>query len=271
MAQPLGTVTSLHRFPVKSMRGERLTRAWLGPAGVAGDREWALLDEQRRWASAKADRKRWLLVDGMLDLRARTAAELGPTTVADHRPPRDGTPPPAGPSDPSVVVVTLPDGREATAGTAEADALLSDHLGRPLRFDRGDQGERWGRHHDAAPVHLVTTSTLDALPGPDGSPLDPMRLRPNLVVAPAPGGPDFAEDGWIGRHLRVGDALLRVTERTERCVMTTRAQGDELPHAPTVLRRIGQANQACAGVYLAVVEPGAVAVGDPLLAVAETA
>lgn len=263
MAQSLGTVTSLHRFPVKSMRGERLTRAWLGPAGVAGDREWALLDDERHWASAKTNRSRWRLVDGMLDLRARTAAEVGPTVVEGPRPAAT-TAASDEPGAPAVVVVTLPDGREVTAGTPEADAVLSAHLGRELRFDHGDDGHRWGRHHDAAPLHLVTTSTLDALPGPDGSPLDPMRLRPNLVVAPAAGG-DFAEDAWVGRLLRVGDSLLRVTERTERCVMTTRAQADELPHAPTVLKRIGRANEACAGVYLAVVEPGAAAVGDPLV------
>jgi uncharacterized protein YcbX len=240
MDPALGTVRSLHRFPVKSMRGEPLPRAALDEAGLEGDRAWALLDRLRNWASAKTNRGRWRLVDGMLDLRAETAGD-------------------------GAVVVTLPDGRTAVAGTADADALLSEHLGRELRFDRGDRGYRWGRHHDAAPLHLVTSSTLAALADDDGAPLDPLRLRANVVLQTPAGAPDFAEDGWVGRRLRLGGALLQVAEATGRCVMTTRAQGDEIPAGPTVLKRIGARNGANAGVYLAVVRPGEVAVGDALV------
>lgn len=260
MSAVLGTVESVLRFPVKSMRGERLAAADVGPAGVDGDREWALLDDEGHWASAKADRARWRLVDGMLDLRATT----------DHRVP-------AGP-----VLVTLPDGRSARPGTPEADEVLSAHLGRALRFDRGDGGRRWGRHHDASPLHLVTTASLAALAaragaagaqveartGPETAALDPLRLRPNLVVRTPKGVDGFAEDGWTGTTLRIGDATLQVTAPTERCVMTTRAQGDEVPPDDTVLRRIGTRNRAVAGIYLEVLEAGRVAVGDDVVLVA---
>ncbi|MGE4426865.1 MAG: MOSC domain-containing protein [Solirubrobacteraceae bacterium] len=239
MAGTLGTVVEIHRHPVKSMRGERLDRVTLDGAGVAGDREWALLDRMRQWASAKTNRGRWRLVDGMLDLVARTDA--------------DGT-----------VTVTLPDGRIATPGDPDADELLSEHLGRDLRFDRGDRGYRWGRHHDAAPLHLVTSAALTAFAGPDGVPLDPRRLRPNLVVRTTDGAEGFVEDGWIGRDLVIGSARMRVTERTIRCVMTTRAQGDDVAADTSVLPRIGERNGAAAGVYLAVLVPGEVAVGDPV-------
>ncbi|MGX6448625.1 MOSC domain-containing protein [Patulibacter sp. S7RM1-6] len=239
MPEPLGRVAALHRYPVKSMRGETLTTAELDGAGLDGDRAWALLDRMRNWASAKTNRGRWRLVDGMLDLRA--------TTDGDD------------------VVVTLPDGTSVRAGEPAADEVLSAHLGRALRFDRGDRGYRWGRHHDGAPLHLVTTATLAALAGDDGTPLDPERLRPNVLLETPDGASDFVEDAWTGRALRLGGAVLRVTERTERCVMTTRGQGDELPEERTVLKRIGRRNAACAGVYLAVVAPGRVRVGDELV------
>ena len=239
MPEPLGRVAALHRYPVKSMRGELLTTAELDGAGLDGDRAWALLDRLRNWASAKTNRERWRLVDGMLDLRA--------TTDGDR------------------VIVTLPDGTTAVAGDPAADELLSAHLGRELRFDRGDRGYRWGRHHDAAPLHLVTGSTLLALADDDGTPLDPLRLRPNVVIDTPDDAPAFAEDGWAGRAFSLGGTVLRVTERTERCVMTTRAQGDEVSEGRTVLKRIGQRNEACAGIYLAVVTPGRVSVGDELV------
>jgi uncharacterized protein YcbX len=269
----LGTVACLHRFPVKSMRGERLRTAELGPSGLDGDREWALLDEQGNWVSAKANKQRWRLYDGMLDLRATTvgapAADAGTgAAVAEVASPTaaDGEP---------VVRVTLPDGRVVLAGTDDADAVLSAHLGRTLRFDRGDGGRRWGRHHDAAPLHLVTTATLAALRSDEhGAPgereaMDALRLRPNLVVRTAGDATGFAEDAWVGSTLRVGGAVLRVTASTGRCVMTTRAQADELPRDTTVLKRIGARNRADAGVYLEVLTPGRVTVGDEVVVVEE--
>lgn len=259
MSEIVGTVETLLRFPVKSMRGERLDVARLGAAGVDGDREWALLDDEDHWVSAKTNRGRWRLYDGMLDLCARTA---------DAAPGSDG---------PAAVVVTLPDGRTATLGDPAADALLSAHLGGEIHFDRGDGGRRWGRHHDGSPLHLVTTATLEALSADGtGAPdedraLDPLRLRPNLVVRTPSGVTGFAEADWLGATLRVGGALLRATEPTERCVMTTRAQGDEVPPDGTVLKRIGRRNRAVAGIYLDVLEAGTIAVGDEVVLVARGA
>ena len=37
-------VAELWRYPVKSLQGERLTSADVGPEGLAGDRQWALFD-----------------------------------------------------------------------------------------------------------------------------------------------------------------------------------------------------------------------------------
>jgi uncharacterized protein YcbX len=248
MSAVLGTVASILRFPVKSMRGEALREGRLGPAGLDGDREWALLDAEDHWVSAKADKGRWRLYAGMLDLAAST--------------------------DDDGVVVLLPDGREVRPGAPGADAVLSAHLGsRALRFDRGDDGRRWGRHHDAAPLHLVTTAALAAFAADeDGAPgerdaLDPRRLRPNLVIETPDGVEGYPEEDWIGGTFRLGGALLRATETTGRCVMTTRAQGDELPRDTTVLKRIGRRNGADAGIYLAVLRAGPVAVGDELVAV----
>jgi uncharacterized protein YcbX len=37
-------VLELWRYPVKSLQGERLASAEIGPEGIAGDRQWALFD-----------------------------------------------------------------------------------------------------------------------------------------------------------------------------------------------------------------------------------
>ena len=54
----IGHVAAIHRYPVKSMQGETLDRATVGPMGIDGDRRFAVIDaETGRVASAKNPRK----------------------------------------------------------------------------------------------------------------------------------------------------------------------------------------------------------------------
>lgn len=179
-------VVAVHRYPVKSLRGESLDRADVEARGVVGDRAWALREPDGKLGSGKSTR-RFRRMDGLLEL---CAAYDGPVA--------------AGP------VVTLPDGRSRRGPHADLDAALTAHVGRPVVLAR----EADVAHHDEGPLHLVTTATLDRL-GADG-PL----LRANLVVD-APGLEPFAEDAWTGQRLRVagGGPVLAVREPMARCVM----------------------------------------------------
>src|SRR5213592_3546105 len=52
--EPVGTVATLWRFPVKSMRGEQLDAVELTEGGIVGDRAYAIRDrETGKVASAK--------------------------------------------------------------------------------------------------------------------------------------------------------------------------------------------------------------------------
>lgn len=125
-------------------------------------------------------------------------------------------------------VITLPPG----AGS------LSEWLGAEVRLHEGE-----GAHFDSRPLHLVTTASLR-----HG---DVRRFRPNLVVE------GEGEQGWLGRTLRVGAALLRVVKPTMRCVMITHAQPG-LPRDPSLLKAVGGA----LGVYAEVLEPARVKAGQ---------
>src|SRR5688572_10411522 len=46
--RPIGTVASLHRWPVKSVGGEPVPSFVVGPSGVAGDRAHALFVPSKR-------------------------------------------------------------------------------------------------------------------------------------------------------------------------------------------------------------------------------
>lgn len=215
----------LWRYPVKSLRGEALGEIQLDARGVLGDRIWALRDGEGKLASGKNTR-RFRKVMGLMQHSARY----------------DGGAP----------VVTLAGGGDVPAGDDVARRLAGD-------------GWRLAReadvpHHDAAALHLVTSATLARLTEAAGHLVEVDRLRPNILVD-AGAAEGFVEDAWLGRELLIGDARLRVLDRTERCVMPNHAQAGIEPRR-RLLKTIGRVNEACAGIYLEVLEPGPIRIGD---------
>lgn len=223
-------VAGLWRYPVKSLRGQRADALALDARGVIGDRLWALVDADGMQASGKPSR-RFRRVRGLMHHAARY--------------------------DGDVPVLELADGREVRGDGPEVADAVAELAGPGWRLAR----EHGTPHHDAAGVHVVTTATLRALEAVAGGPVEVERLRPNVLLDLD--GEAFAEDGWVGATLRLGEARLRLVERTERCVMTTHAQTG-LPHRPAVLTALGRHNDACAGIYAEVLTPGAtIRRGDP--------
>jgi uncharacterized protein YcbX len=225
-----GTVLELWRYPVKSLLGERLDEAQMESRGLVGDRLYAVTDGQGKLGSGKSS-NRFRRLDGLFELGSR------------------GVEPP---------VVTLPDGRELAAGDPELDAFLSERYGDRLSVAR----ETSVMHHDASPLHLLTTSSLrwlaERIPS---SMIDRRRFRPNILLETA--GSDLVEDGWVGSRFALGSAVVVVTGRADRCVMTTNPQ-EELPKDPAVLRAVTELNGECLGVFADVEQPGTVHLGDTL-------
>ncbi|SCL28906.1 MOSC domain-containing protein [Micromonospora inyonensis] len=266
-------VEAIRRYPVKSMLGEELPRVDVTPAGVEGDRRLALLDRTTgRVVSAKHPR-RWRAV---LTLRA-TGGPPGPVRISlpDGRDVGDDV-------DavltellgaPVSLTATVPPG--ATLDRARPDEVLAAGVTAPVTVDEtplGDGGDA-KTFVDFAPLHLVTTATLDRITEAAGTgrPVDALRYRPNLVLRTSD-VPGFAENGWVGRELRVGPELvLRVVAPTPRCAVPTLAHGD-LPAEPDALRVPARLNRVapvphlgplpCVGAYAQVVRPGPVEVGD---------
>lgn len=281
-----GTVTSLLRFPVKSMLGEELPEATLDPRGVVGDRRYALIDVETGKVVSVKRPKRWLRI---FELRATTGAGEGTVAVAfpdgdrfdiddDRLPDRLSSflgrpvtvadvPPPEATFDESWVP-ELKEGAEPYFG-----APSRDEHDEPDLIDAGGFMGPNGNFFNFGAVHLVTTGTTRRLAHlAPTSRFDPHRFRPNLVVETDEDG--FVETAWQGRRLRIGEVVLAVSFTVPRCVMTTLPQG-ELPGDAGVLRAITEHNRVdcfgtgtaypCVGVYADVVEGGVIRAGDPVI------
>jgi MOSC domain-containing protein len=231
----VGTVVELWRYPVKSLLGESLDDVEVELRGVRGDRLYAVTDRQGKLGSGKSSR-RFRRLPGLFELRARL--EDGKT------------------------IVTLPDGLELTTDDARLAEFLEIRYGDTLRVLE----ESNVSHHDAAPLHVLTTASLCWLQSklPESA-IDRRRFRPNILLD-VPGS-DRVEEEWIGRRFTLGTAVIRIFHRAERCVMTTNPQ-DELPKDPAVLRAVTKLNDACLGVFATVEVPGTISRGDTLTAAA---
>lgn len=221
---PVGTLNELWRYPIKSFGGERLDELELEPRGVVGDRLWALVDENGKLASGKTTR-RFRKVSGLL---MHSAAYEQDTPV-----------------------IELSDGR----AVGPDDVVAEELVGPGWTFRQ----EAEVPHHDAAPIHLVTTRTLARLESLVGEPFPTERVRPNMVIE-MPGEAGFVEDEWVGQILEMGEVVVRVVDRTERCVMVNHARPG-IERRDHILKTIGRANQACAGVYAKVVAGGRIELG----------
>ncbi|MEV4143953.1 MOSC N-terminal beta barrel domain-containing protein [Amycolatopsis sp. NPDC049691] len=225
----MGVVAALWRYPVKSMAGERLTEAAVGERGLDGDRLYAVRDADGKLGSGK-DSRRFRRMPGLHAFAARY--------------------------DGDVPVVTFPDGRvlrgsEITTEIAEVLGLPGVELAKEADVP----------HHDEAPLHLVTTSSLAWLAErAPGVALDERRFRANVLLDTGP-APELAEDAWVGERIRIGEVELEVLRKAVRCVMVG-LPADGLPAAPGLLKTISDANDLTFGVQTRVVHGGTLHLGD---------
>ena len=242
-------IAEIWRYPVKSMLGEQIDHASVGPSGIQGDRRWAAVDAE---SGVSLSAKRY---PDLLRCRAWTS---------------DGD-----------VMVQLPDSRKLPISSDDVALGLSELLGRkvtarsaetietiqhefPTAVTEGE-GEpflyepKTEAFVDCAPLQLLTTGTLTKLQRllPD-SLVHRARFRPNFLVETDEIG--FIENNWVSIDITLGSLRCQVYDDTRRCIMVALAQRD-LPRDTDVIRTILKNNDGKAGVALKTLDAGTVRYG----------
>jgi len=240
--------------PVKSLGLVHPAEVYLDTPGVADNRAFYLVDENGR------------LFDGSrFGPLVRIRASFDPETNVLGLTFPDGEVAEATAVPDGETVVTSfwgrpVAGREVRGPWTEAISRFAD---RPLRMMRPD---RPGDASDSWPASLVSTGSLAELArhaGVDGS-VDARRFRMLIEVDGC--GP-HEEDTWIGRAVRVGDAVIHVREPDSRCVVTTRDPKTGVRDLDTLgvisgYRGRRNGKKIDFGVYADVERPGTIRVGD---------
>jgi uncharacterized protein YcbX len=129
-------------------------------------------------------------------------------------------------------------------------ARVRQAVGEKARLARFDGAERF----DVLPLLVATDGAIAALG------MDRRRFRPNILVS---GATADAEQSWPGKRLRIGKAIVAVASLRQRCVMTTYDPDTQVQDV-SVLRRIVRERGGRLALDCSVIEPGRVALGDPV-------
>lgn len=235
MFREIGYVEAIFRYPVKSMRGERLEVATSDWHGLEGDRRLALRRMDDRGGFP------WLTASKLPDLLLFTPQQ------------EDGA------SSDVPTHVRTPLGHLMPIFGEELAMEVERRCGVPVQMMHFKHGM-----FDEASISVIASETVKEIGRLAHMQLDVRRFRPNIVVRllrPAP----FQEDQWLGSVLSFGEfetgLAVAVTTRDLRCGMVN-LDPDSANASPEVMKAIVRANQNYAGIYGTVTRIGTVAVGQ---------
>jgi uncharacterized protein YcbX len=238
MVKEIGHVEAIFRYPVKSMRGQRLEVANMGWHGIDGDRRLAF----RR-------------VDDRSGFPWLTASKLPELILFSPQHRKDSA------EEDVPMYIRTPDGGEMAVFGDELAAEVGRRYGAPVQMMQLKQGI-----FDEACISVITSDTVREIGRLAERSLDIRRFRPNVAVRllrPVP----FQEDEWLGSVLLFGEKddapAITVTMRDVRCSMVN-LDPDSAAAAPEVLKTIVRANQNNAGIYGAVTRVGRLSVGQSI-------
>jgi hypothetical protein len=251
-----GRVAWISISPVKGLALRQVENCELTEAGVTGDRQFFLVDEDARLVNSKGLGALQQIVprhddeQGLLEL-----AFPDGTTVAEQVR-TDGA------LDAQFWGATVPV-RVVDGPWSEA---ISDFAGKSLRLVQSP-GPAPDRLRGGAATLLGTGSlrAMSRLLGVDE--VDGRRFRMNFGVD---GLDEHEEDGWLGRRVRLGEAVVVPEGNVGRCAVTTQNPETGEPDLDTLKalaayrRGVDATEPLPFGVHAAVAEAGPVRIGDPV-------
>jgi uncharacterized protein YcbX len=254
-------VAWLYVAPVKGLSVEAREHIELGRSGVEEDRLFCLINEDghmlngKRLAPVTTIGAHFDPATDRLELRMPGGASVTGTARAGES-----------------IAVTMYGGHVASGHVVEGpwDAALSEQLARPIRLVRfdgpGSGHDRAGARAGATLLSLASLERLADEAGVDG-PVDPRRFRMLIGVD---GATAHEEDGWIGKRVRVGEAVIVPGGNVGRCKVTTMDPDTGITDLDTldVLARyrgdVQSSERLAFGVWARIERAGRVALGDEI-------
>jgi MOSC domain-containing protein len=247
-------VAWISHCPVKGLAVRQLDECEVTEAGIAGDREFFLVDENDRLVNAKGLGRLQQIVPRYEPDAGKLTLEFPDGATVSEQVGFDGSLSARfwGPTV-DVRIVAGP-----------WSAAISDYVGRELRLVR-PPGPAPDRQRSGAAT-LLGTGSLRALAQALGvEDVDERRFRMNFGID---GLGEHQEDEWLGRRIRLGETIVVPQGNVGRCAVTTQNPESGAPDLDTLKALARYRGEVVTteplpfGVYAAVAQPGRVRLGD---------
>ena len=252
----MAVVARLAVTAVKATRLRQVDRIEVGPDGVRENRRFYLIDSRDRMINGKLVGELQQVVADYSDAQRTLRLELPDGRVVE------------GEIRPGDRVTTKFFSQTAQGHLVEGpwSAALSECFEQPLRLVEVD-GNGTGVDRGArGAVSLISQASLARLAQAGGKEwIDPRRFRMLVEIG---GVSAHAEDGWVGRAVRIGDATIAFDGHVGRCLITSRDPDTGQVDLPTLdmlgdyRTGLGSTEPLPFGIYGWVLEPGAIRIGD---------
>lgn len=237
-------VAEIWRHPIKSHGRERIDRVQLAEGRpMPWDRRWAVAHERScydednpRWQPC-TEFSRCAKSPRLQAIQARVDPYLRNLTLSHP--------------DRADITIDPDNGDDAARFIQWVIPVSNGNRMLPARLIRA--GETAMTDTDFPSISLINLASHRAVAAHLGQELSPLRWRGNLLVE---GLEPWAEDGWIGKRIRLGEVEMEVVEPIRRCMATTvdPATGERDADTLKALRE-GWGHQNC-GVYARVTSGG---------------
>lgn len=281
MKMNIGKIESIFRYPIKSIRGEKLFEVSIDENGVKGDRIFAFKDCQtglivsckhpKKWKkllelSATLNKDNSIIVKDDYNTKWTNNLEIE-TRIYEL-------------TSRSVKLESVSNNKERQF--READRSNVDNLGAEILQESLSIASKSNHFFDFAPLHLITSSSLSHIKKKyEEGDFDAQRFRPNLIIKTNEEH-GFLENEWLGKKIMIGDELIiKIIEPSPRCVLVTLKQG-KLKEDKEILRTIvnnssaksytyfpGKILKGTLGVYAIIINQGKIKLGDKVRLIKE--
>jgi uncharacterized protein YcbX len=242
--------------PVKGMALEQHSEVQLERFGVPGNRRFHVIGDDGRLLNGKQLGELQQITPTWNERDRTLVLRFPDGSVAEGTVELDGP------------VTTSFYGREVEGRVVEGPwaVALTEFVGRDLRLVQasapGDAVDR-----GPASVSVLSTGSLEAMREAAGirEPIDPRRFR---MLFGIDGVDPHEEDSWIGRRVRIGEAVVAVRGNVGRCIVTSRHPETGVRNLPTLdvlaeyREHVETTERLPFGVWGTVSEPGRVRLGD---------
>lgn len=248
-------VASLHRYPVKGLSPEPLSKAELTPgAFFPGDRLLAFENGKSSFdpvAPAFQPKTRFLMLmknARLAELVSRYDDETESLSISH-----------AGVEQVSGCV-----GSEQ--GRQKLEAFLQEFCAGEtrgaVRLLRAPEGFRFTDSIRSGFVSILNLESVRDLERRMGAPLDPLRFRANIAIE---GWAPWLEEDLVGKRVTIGGAELRVLKTIDRCPATHVDPATGVRDLDVMDALRSAFGRISCGIYAKVKIGGSVALGDPVV------